>query len=92
MSEFINSKPKRNDNIIEKHGNATWEMDRFMDEVETAINGYVQLANYTTTVAPGVTNDASEGYSVGSEWLDTTGPTFYKCTDATIGAAVWIAI
>lgn len=39
--------------------------------------------------APGVTDDSAGGFSVGSMWLDTTGPTLYMCTDATEAAAVW---
>jgi hypothetical protein len=30
-------------------------------------------------------------FVVGSEWLDTDTGTVYKCTDASVGAAVWVA-
>ncbi|WP_051328404.1 hypothetical protein [Desulfatirhabdium butyrativorans] len=41
--------------------------------------------------APGATDDESEGYAVGSVWIDvTTSPqAIYQCVDATDGAAVW---
>jgi hypothetical protein len=42
-----------------------------------------------TTTAPAVTNDASQGYEVGSQWINTTTGTVYVCVDVTIGAAVW---
>jgi hypothetical protein len=42
-----------------------------------------------TTVAPGVTDDLAAGYSIGSEWYDTTADRIYKCIDTTNGAAVW---
>ncbi len=43
--------------------------------------------------APGATNDTSEGLMVGVRWLDTSvSPSQeYLCTDATDGAAVWVA-
>jgi hypothetical protein len=41
------------------------------------------------TVAPVGTNDDSEGYSVGSLWVDTTADEAYQCLDATTNVAVW---
>ena len=45
----------------------------------------------TKAGAPGVTDDASAGFVVGSSVVDTSASprTIYFCTDATIGAAVW---
>lgn len=43
--------------------------------------------NYAATAAPGVNDDASAGYQVGSEWI--YGTAIYKCVDATAGAASW---
>lgn len=45
--------------------------------------------NNASTAAPGVTNDASEGYTVGSQWLDVTNDRGYLLLDATENAAVW---
>lgn len=45
--------------------------------------------NFAATAAPEVTNDVSEGYSVGSRWIDVTNDEAYICVDATEGAAVW---
>lgn len=45
--------------------------------------------NFIATSAPGVTDDASKGYSVGSQWIDQTADIAYQCVDATTGAAVW---
>lgn len=42
-----------------------------------------------TTTAPAVTDDAAAGYSIGSEWYDTTADKGYVCLDTTNGAAVW---
>jgi hypothetical protein len=48
------------------------------------------LNKYDGTSAPGVTDDSSAGYSVGSYWVDTTNHETYRCSDASVGAAVWI--
>jgi hypothetical protein len=46
--------------------------------------------NLTATNGPTVNDDSGDGYSIGSFWLDTAAEVFYVCTDATVGAAVWI--
>lgn len=45
--------------------------------------------NTVTNTGPGVTNDAGQGYQVGSRWLNTATGTEFVCTDTTPGAAVW---
>lgn len=47
--------------------------------------------NYTATSDPVVTNDDSEGYDVGSVWINITTDTWFACTDNTTGAAVWVS-
>jgi len=51
------------------------------------INGKI---NYNATSAPTTSDDESEGYRVGSMWIDTTNDEVYRCTDDTTGAAIWI--
>jgi hypothetical protein len=51
----------------------------------------VPLDNLTATANPAVTDDAADGYSAGSRWLNTTTGTWWVCTVATTGAAVWHA-
>ncbi len=41
------------------------------------------------TTAPVATNDTTEGYAVGSKWIDVTADKAYFCLDATEDAAVW---
>ena len=48
------------------------------------------LNKYDATVAPAVTDDTGDGYSVGSVWVDVTGDAAYICVDASSGAAVWL--
>ena len=46
--------------------------------------------NLGAATAPTVSNDASEFYSEGSRWLDTTNGKEYVCFDTTVGAAIWV--
>lgn len=41
------------------------------------------------TVDPTPTNDSSEGYSRNSVWINAIKNTFFICTNAAVGAAVW---
>ena len=46
--------------------------------------------NYLTATAnPTVNDDNSDGYTVGSMWLNTSTGAMYICTDSTVGAAKW---
>jgi parallel beta-helix repeat protein len=45
--------------------------------------------NLSATNAPGINNDSSTGYSVGSRWVDIFAKEEYVCTDASDGAANW---
>lgn len=47
------------------------------------------LKKIDATAAPTVNDDAGDGYSVGSIWIDTTNDRSYILTDSTVGAAVW---
>src|SRR5690606_7361617 len=68
----------------------------------SAYDGYVRIAsgatsevklNLNASALPTVNDDSSEGYSVGSRWVRTTGAPLlnheWVCVDATPGAAVW---
>jgi len=41
------------------------------------------------TAAPGVSNDNTEGYAVGSRWIDITNDKEYVALDVSTGEAVW---
>jgi hypothetical protein len=47
------------------------------------------IDNLEASTAPGATNDVSDGYIVGSRWIDTTADLSYICVDNTESAAVW---
>lgn len=45
--------------------------------------------NYSATAEPTVNNDQTQGYGIGSHWIDTSSEKLFICFDATTGAAVW---
>ncbi len=45
--------------------------------------------NIGASVAPAVSDDSDDGYSIGSRWYDTTADKEYVALDVTVGAAVW---
>ena len=49
--------------------------------------------NHQAAVPPTGANDATQGYAVGSRWLDTVTKLAYECTNVTTdGAAVWATV
>lgn len=57
---------------------------------KTAAGAYEAIkSNLTATAAPGAGNDNTQGYKVGSIWIDETNDKAYTCLDASTGAAVW---
>ena len=46
-------------------------------------------ANYNSSVIPTVSNDDTEGYSVGSIWIDISENIGHLCVDNSTGAAIW---
>lgn len=48
------------------------------------------FSNLSATAAPTVNDDSGDGYSIGSQWYDSTNDNMYHCLDATLGAAVWV--
>jgi hypothetical protein len=53
------------------------------------VEARAKLGKFDATAAPGTGNDNTQGYSVGSDWIDVTNDDAYKCLDASTGAAVW---
>jgi len=46
-------------------------------------------AKLDATTAPAVGNDNTQGYAIGSRWIDVTNDKEYVCLDVSTGAAVW---
>ena len=47
------------------------------------------LSKFDATVDPDADNDTTEGYTVGSIWVNTTAGTAFICVDNSEGAADW---
>ena len=59
----------------------------------SSVTYFWKIKNKTdAVVGPAVTDDVSEGYHVGSFWVDVTADLAYICVDPADGAAVWIDI
>jgi len=58
--------------------------------VGAAVWDPINNLNNTTTGAPGVNDDITPGYTVGSLWWATTAGILWYCSDNTNGAAVWL--
>lgn len=61
----------------------------------TALNDAIGQFKYyknndAGTAPPTANDDAADGYSVGSRWIDTTNDEVYICVDATIASAIWV--
>ena len=55
----------------------------------TALQSSVSQNNYSALVAPTELNDDTEGYSIGSVWVDTTADKIFMAVDVSTGAAIW---
>ena len=50
----------------------------------------ITKTNLSATTDPGVSNDSTQGYAVGSRWQNVSGARGWICNSATAGAAVWL--
>jgi hypothetical protein len=48
--------------------------------------------NFTATTVPSSSNDSTQGYLVGSLWLNTSTNITYICTNATVSGATWVVL
>ncbi len=75
--------------LVGKYGIATIHTRRHGTDTHVPRDTKSTLAVPVTT-APGVTDDSTHGYGIGSTWASTT--QMYFCTDSTPGAAVWVGM
>lgn len=52
-------------------------------------SGWLIVSNLSFSGIPGAGDDDADGYTVGSEIFDTSGKNFFRCVDASTGAAIW---
>lgn len=64
------------------------EDDKFKVSGELASAAFLSLINLAGGAAPGITDDVTDGYSIGSTWF--WGTNIYDCTDASSGSANWV--
>lgn len=55
-----------------------------LSPVDTVKNNYAALAD------PVATNDSSQGYAVGSSWINIVNDQYFRCVDASANVAVWV--
>lgn len=82
--------------IYEKHSFTQGDMFDFVRDLRALRAAFIASTpgtpiqnNLTATTDPTVNDDASAGYSTSSIWFNTSTQTFWACTNATIGGAVW---
>ena len=51
--------------------------------------GEILKSNLTATTDPGSGDDITQGYEIGSSWVNTTTRNAFVATDVSVGAAVW---
>ena len=71
-------------NLLERYVSSLQQLLAYLNRSGTALK-----RNLTATTDPDVDDDASEGYSVGSDWVNATLDRYWMCVDSTTGAAVW---
>lgn len=52
-------------------------------------HGFKPQSNWVAITNPGAGNDSSQGYAVGSQWLNTLTGAIWQATSVAVGAAVW---
>jgi len=60
--------------------------------IDISASGASIVNNFAGTAAPAVTNDTTQGYTIGSTWIDLVAGAVYIAADVTAGAAVWVAV
>ena len=86
----IASQPNRGDVIVDKEGKATQSLSEFFSDLYESNNQDNPQNNFRATVAPTINDNASLGYTTGSEWIDD--PTVYRLTSFTGSNANWTAL
>ena len=60
-----------------------------LNDTVTNLANSLPLSNFAATTNPGASNDNTEGYQVGSRWINTTLDRIYEAVDVSTGAAIW---
>ena len=83
-------------NAVTGHGHTGTTGDSPKIPLATSVAGYLLAANggsggrnNFSASSPGITNDTSQGYAIGSLWINTTSKRIFICTSNTSSAANW---
>lgn len=87
---LISSYPNRGDKVVREDGRLMETFSKFISDLVRSNNQDNPLKNYSATAVPVVGNNASEGYTVGSEWIYLG--IVYKLVSFTITDANWVAL
>lgn len=88
----------RSGNIYSTDANAVVKNVAFNDVLDLTAQGCISLgqsagrSNFTATTNPGVTNDNTQDYVIGSSWFNKSTGIEYRATSVATGAATWVAI
>ncbi len=87
---LLSSNPQRGDILVDENGKAKETFAIWMSQMTESNNEDNPKNNYRATLAPTIDNNASQGFTVGSEWIDA--PTVYRLTSFTGADATWTAL
>ena len=87
---LIASTPQRGDQIVDKEGKPLESFSEFLADLSESNNQDNPKNNFRATGAPAISNNASEGFTTGSTWIDA--PTVYTLTSFTGADANWTAL
>ncbi|MEM3541203.1 MAG: hypothetical protein QXF86_03235 [Candidatus Bilamarchaeaceae archaeon] len=90
LADFQNTKW---DLISGKPNSAVSDIDDAVSKKHTHSNKSIlddiPKSNYNATRSPNANDDITQGYTIGSRWLDIANDEEWVCLDATQGGAVW---
>jgi hypothetical protein len=87
-----------NAQVVNPTAGATWNFNSTNHLLYLYVNSTVgwatqnlPVSNLSAVTNPGSSNDNTQGYGIGSLWINTNTNTVYTCTNATTSAAVWVS-
>ena len=73
---------------VHAHGNQT--LGSLHALTSTSGHGFFPASNLSAITNPAVSNDTSQGYAIGSMWINTTTNAIWIATSVSTGAAIWV--
>jgi hypothetical protein len=93
LTAFAAIAPAADGSFLGRSGGAYAMRSAANTKVDLSLDKVLNIKdNYSSAVPPTVSNDSSQGYSVGSRWVDTLTHIAYYCASASVGAALWVKL